>query len=347
MFASPRPGTCTPAMRERAAPQHFAWKWTLVMLSARVVSTVERCAPGYYGAECSACKPCTVGRCDDGFEGSGACREAAAKTEGAQIGERSQIVDDSGDVVLSTIFVSKRYPMAAKPNCRECEGYFSKWVSSALKFNLSPVVFHDGLPDTITSSTSGRGVQFVPVKLGNYSVNDERLLLYYAYLSGQSVSVYPEFRMLDSAELENVKPRISEIFMTDISDVEFLRNPFRLIFGQRYRLYVGSEGHRVNTSWLRKKIKTCKMNLSFADDTFYNAGILGGETVNVLKFLDCYVRLFFQIPRRSRGHNCNMAVFNEALRSCFHPNVLNTGAPLHTRFKMYEYSSSNCYIRHK
>jgi hypothetical protein len=133
-----------------------------------------------------------------------------------------------------------------------------------------------------------------------------------------------------------------KILITDISDVEFLKNPFDLI-GDDYRLYVGS-----NDTWGSKPLVKARyegmIDDSNNDMPIYHAGTWGGRREIVRAVLK---NMVYGLDWRL-GYNINLAVFNLVVFQIkrHSPNLIYTGYPFTTEFKKYQ-KNTDAYIRHK
>lgn len=202
------------------------------------------------------------------------------------------------------------------------------WYRSVDQLGLHAVVFNNELSRHFTKELTTDKISFHRhSETHRPSYNDERFWAYLSYLNAHE-------------EIENV-------FCTDIFDVVFLRNPFKLLGKHpEYALFCGSEPLNVYSSrWMRVKCKG--MNFPLAREgympggTLYNAGIIGGPRGNVIRFFKSMVQEMGKIDRK---HNANMPVFNWCLDQTKWP--IYTGHPLHNRFGSHE-ADSHTYIKHK
>jgi hypothetical protein len=188
-------------------------------------------------------------------------------------------------------------------------------------------VFHDGLSRQFTRRLSTDRIRFLRVpRWYLHSANDHRFLVYRAFLRSYGA------------------PRV---FMTDISDVILARDPFALVSDDR--LYVGrDEGTLGESTWLRKLAKRIgdERYLAFLDshghERIANAGVLGGETRQVARFLDRMVAEFRQIDRP--GINANMMVFNYVAHTQFGDRLCWDAC---SEFKRYEWHRRDVPFIHK
>lgn len=251
------------------------------------------------------------------------------------------------DVVISTWFVHRKDPMHRKRKIDYLDAQYAEgWYRSLEMLDLKGIVLHNGLPLSIRDSFRQDVLSFLEVKLGNYSVNDERFFLYYGLLTGQDITNNPV--VCKPRKVSRVQPRtkIKNIFFTDLGDVIVKKNPFHAINERPSKIYVGSEGQRWNR-WMFEKARRCHGNFTVQSTMLYNAGLLGGSVRRVMKFLDCFVDLYNKLPRANRFRNCNMLVYNAVLSTCFGTDDVITGEPLHSHYKKFEVGRNDVYFIHK
>mmetsp|Transcript_11138 Transcript_11138/g.68590 ORF Transcript_11138/g.68590 Transcript_11138/m.68590 type:complete len:297 (-) Transcript_11138:4294-5184(-) len=250
------------------------------------------------------------------------------------------------ELVVSTVFHSKDDPQRRKPSCRVCEDYFAPWLRSLRRLNISTLIIHDGLPQSVLEANKDPLVSFVKVGLGRGSVNDERFRLYYALLTDQPLDLYPTLKIFQR-HVQVFYPGAAKIFFTDAADVQFLRNPFPLVDLNREHIFIGSE-NRKWIKWMKRKVRDCGLQrLQFQRRQMYNAGILGGR-INVLsQFLHDFLQIQEGLSPEAYKRNCNMPVFNAVARNWIKMERVQTGFPLHSSFLAFECNQSGAFICHK
>lgn len=201
------------------------------------------------------------------------------------------------------------------------------WYESVKRLGLSARIFHNELSDGFVETYETENLQFVYWgETHRPSYNDERFYAYYTYL-------------LDA--------EVSEVFLTDLYDVEFMRDPFSLVASNPDAvLFCGSEQITpYSGKWMRQKCRA--MDFPFSRDnyrtgnTLYNAGIIGGKKDPLMKLLKC---MLGQMNGIDQKHNSNMPVFNWCVEQSGFP--IFYGHPLHNVFKSFV-SGPETYIKHK
>ncbi|MFT4015879.1 MAG: hypothetical protein QM668_02855 [Agriterribacter sp.] len=221
-------------------------------------------------------------------------------------GRHIEDIEDIEDtVVCTTYFTSKADPQRNKKVNPDDIKYIEPWYFSMLKLNLFGIVFYDNLSEEFIQQYQTSKIRFVKCNLGNYSLNDERFIIYYLFFLRYSPSY---------------------LLFTDGNDVTFTVDPFPF-FREKgdSTLFVGrgSENKVYHSSWNINSINKLSQNLeenmpgNFFDLAIYNAGIIGGSYNVIIYFLRQISTLFFKI---NKGDNNNMAAMHYVLYHYFYPN---------------------------
>lgn len=201
------------------------------------------------------------------------------------------------------------------------------WYDTLINVGCEAVVFHDELSDGFTERHSCEEIAFERYALKTArSVNDERYLCYYEYLLNH--------------------PEIERVYMLDLFDIEFFKNPFDLIDDEKYDIYCGGDAGEYND-----KLNREKMNRAFGD-SFYedriklNAGVCGGNRAQIMLLLETMIGVFDKLTDEGELRNLNMAIFNRCVYDLFAYERILYGYPLNSRFKKYE-NHDKFALRHK
>jgi len=236
------------------------------------------------------------------------------------------------NILLTTYFCKKKDPQ--RKNFAPCDDikYIKPWYESIKKLDLNGIVFHDGLSKKFVANYETENIKFVKVDSSKfkYSLNDQRYFIYLDYLKKN----------------QNIK----KVFMTDGNDVTVIQNPFEKL--NLNKINVGSELSQIyKNKWIQEKIKQYNSNskLKFnsnIQDIVYNAGILGGERNLVINFLQNMIIKFNNMNNLQIRQNLNTIVFNNVIYNDLKNNV-NTGEPLHSRYKKFENNRKDICFIHK
>lgn len=301
---------------------------------------------------CSAEDKSMQGRCDDGANGTGLCKssdqvDANAFAECKDMSSPCPIdfSDVKGDLVLTSLITSVADEQ--RHYFHKCDISDREWYTTVKSLNLSALVMHDCLTRDQIVRLQTQRIRFVSISGPvNISLGDFRYPLYYGLLTGQ-----PVFGNGESVRLDvKWQPPVKNVFITDLFDVWFAGNPFDIVYGNRYRIYMGKETLPWG-EWMFDKAKTCGYtdeqvhnHPSNVTDTMYNTGIIGGPVESVsllLRLMSIKV-----LTLSNKMANCDMPFLNYILKDVFGDSSVFTGHPLHSRFASYE-RNVGAYIYHK
>ena len=237
--------------------------------------------------------------------------------------------------ILAGVYDVNRNEKIGDDEFKRIEG----WYESVIGLGLHGVVFHN----TFSAATIARHrhplIQFVEVAY-DQSLNPN----VFRYL------IYQDF-------LAQYASEVKHLFVTDISDVVVLCNPFvqSLWLAHPDALFCGDELAVLDNEWMRHH--STHLRNSIADfgayeqqhqaDTLLNCGIIGGSVRVMRSLMDELSR----IHRTYTTHNqtpctLDMGAFNYVARTQF-GDRLHHGAPVNTLFKQYETQRMDCWFRHK
>jgi hypothetical protein len=225
---------------------------------------------------------------------------------------------DSRGSVLAIMLTSKPDPQRGEKISTNYAAYLRPWWNTVNRVGLRGVVLHDGLPDDFVASATTKHVKFRQIEPGEWPILHDRHRLFRDYLQ--------------SSDDEYV-------FVTDISDVAFKRDPFALIRADRghHRLFIGSENKLIGESrCLRKEVTEQFGCLLHAHRQVVNPGIVGGLKHEVIRFLE---RVINCIAEQKLLLNSDMSIVNRVVHDNYSWSELYTGLPLHSRFKKWEFNS--------
>lgn len=212
-------------------------------------------------------------------------------------------------------------PKRLSPNSLDV---IENWERSLINVNANGVVFHDGLDDRFTMAVGSRWLSFLPAEYRTpWGPCEERVRIYRDFL----VAVPFDWAL-----------------MTDLSDVEFYKDPF-VFMTDPGRLYIGSETETIGKSIVARWMKENYDEVTAPDKPILNPGIVGGHRNIILPFLVDWLEEMYKIPDAKVALPIDLAAFNRVLYRGGYPYV--TGHPWHTTFRKYEGPESGAYVRHK
>ena len=215
----------------------------------------------------------------------------------------------------------------------------SEWVKSVERLNLQGIIFHNNFSTQTCQSFNSEHVQFV--KIAHHPKFNPNVYRYFVYLN----------------YLKQNREEIESIFITDVSDVCVLKNPFseNLFKTNSKAIFCGDEPKILENEWmlahsshLRSKIADyAQYESDFATATLLNCGIVGGKIEVMFPFLQklCELHESYNFDNKT-AYTGDMGAFNYLIRTQFNEVVLH-GTPINTVFKAYDVENKECWFRHK
>ena len=213
------------------------------------------------------------------------------------------------------------------------------WAESIVAANLRGDVFHNNLSKATCKSFDHEKISFI--KIVYDSQFNPNVFRYF---------VYRDFLQQHIQELNGV-------FVTDVSDVVLVKNPFKEAFfvENPNSLFCGDEPKLLNNEWmiahaehLRSKIADyAEYESKFAHEPLLNCGIIGGAASLLFNFIQQLCAIHQEANRENKtAYTGDMGAFNYLARTKYN-NQLIHGAPVNTVFKLYEDEREDCWFRHK
>lgn len=213
------------------------------------------------------------------------------------------------------------------------------WAESIADYKIHGIIFHNNFSAATCDRYQNEYVSFIKVKY-NPQFNPN----VYRYC------VYRDF-------MEQYVDALDAVFVTDISDVVMVRNPFLEadFLDNPTALFCGDEPKILNNDWMQDHSAHLRGQIPdfaayeahFGDETLLNCGIIGGNAALMSDFI---ARLWsiHQLANHANetAFTGDMGAFNYLVRTQFNEQ-LRHGAPVNTVFKMYENERTDCWFRHK
>jgi hypothetical protein len=157
--------------------------------------------------------------------------------------------------------------------------------------------------------------------------------------------------------LLNFNSSLHSVFVTDVSDVVVVKNPFEAFLFQENRdtLFCGDEPKTLDNEWMNDHSTHLRNQItgfeeyeqSFAQSTLLNCGIIGGSATVMLHFLESLCSVHEQFNQENTtAFTVDMGAFNYISRTQFNDRLIH-GAPVNSVFKGYEGARMDCWFRHK
>lgn len=243
-------------------------------------------------------------------------------------------------VVLTVYMTSKKDPQRGFFQDNNSYNYIKPWYETMKEKKLHGVIFYDNLSDDFIKKYQTDKIFFVKTKLGMYSINDERYIIYNVFL--------------------NKNPHYKYVLTSDVSDVEINKDPFELMQLEPEKIFIGTnvviEGPEIRTpKWYdRREWKIVRFNdalkranydpIGYTKNKYqiYNVGLLGGSYKVVKPFIDEMCKIIFIV---NNNKNNNMLIANYIAvkhyikgynKITFCTDKLITGYPFNSVYKKYE-----------
>jgi hypothetical protein len=213
------------------------------------------------------------------------------------------------------------------------------WAESIAAGNVKGVVFHNNLSEETCKSFDKESLSFI--KITHDPQFNPNVFRYFVYLDFLQYHI------------QNLKG----IFITDVSDVVLVNNPFTdpLFIENPSALFCGDEPKLLNNEWMIAHAEHLRNNIAdyaayeskFANENLLNCGIIGGSASLVFGFLKELCSIHQDANRENNtAYTGDMGAFNYLARTKFNHQLIH-GAPVNTVFKLYETERSDCWFRHK
>lgn len=215
----------------------------------------------------------------------------------------------------------------------------NEWAESIAAAEVRGVVFHNNLSEATCKSFDQGKISFIKI---DYDLQfNPNVFRYFVYL---------DF-------LKKHIQQINGVFITDISDVVLVKNPFNEAFfvENSSTLFCGDEPKLLNNEWMIAHAENLRNNIAdyagyeskFADETLLNCGIIGGSASLIFDFLQKLCAIHQQANRDNKtAYTGDMGAFNYLARTQFNDQLIH-GKPVNTVFKAYETERYDCWFRHK
>jgi hypothetical protein len=214
-----------------------------------------------------------------------------------------------------------------------------KWAESIQKAGLQGILFHNGFSPETCEKHQNQHLQFVHVEPSPvFNPNVYRYFLYLDFLQKNA-------------------NKISDVFVTDVSDVVLIQNPFSApeYLSSPAHIFCGDELKTLQNDWMQAHSAHFRTQIAdfgqyeieFAEETLLNCGVIGGQARVMLDFLTHLTALHTTYNQSNpTAYTGDMGAFNYLIRTQFAPKILH-GFPVNTVFKAYEESRKDCWFRHK
>lgn len=213
------------------------------------------------------------------------------------------------------------------------------WVESVTSAKLKGIIFHNNLSKETCETYANEFISFIEIEYkAEFNPNVFRYFVYRDYLKKHAT-------------------QIRAVFVTDVSDVVLLNNPFKdsMFINQTDTIFCGDEDKALDNEWMHDHSAHLREQISdyadyenrFGQETLLNCGIIGGNMPIFFSFLEklCNIHARYNLLNKT-AFTGDMGAFNYLARTQFTDQIVS-GAPINTVFKLYQTDRSDCWFRHK
>jgi hypothetical protein len=213
------------------------------------------------------------------------------------------------------------------------------WADSVIDLKLNGIIFHNNFSEETCLKYQNEQISFVKIAYeSRFNPNIYRYLVYDEYLQSHHHT-------------------IENIFLTDISDVVVVRNPFLQPFylQNTSAIFCGDEPKALNNEWMQAHSEHLRGKIGdyaqyeeyFGNETLLNCGIIGGNITVMREFIGKLSSIHrLNNHDNQTAYTGDMGAFNYLIHTAFNNRFFH-GTPINTVFKEYEDFRTDCWFRHK
>ena len=213
------------------------------------------------------------------------------------------------------------------------------WADSLIQHQIHGIVFHNHFSNATCMQYSNEFISFQKIEYDKrFNPNVFRYMVYHDFLNN------------DAHEIQS-------LFLTDVSDVVMLKNPFDDLLFKNHpqHLFCGDEPKILANDWMQNHCTHLRNNIlnfeqfekKYSQSTLLNCGIIGGEISVMKNFIEKLSQLHrLYNANNSTAYTGDMGGFNYIARTYFNDHIIH-GKPVNTVFKEYENQRTDCWFKHK
>ena len=213
------------------------------------------------------------------------------------------------------------------------------WMAALRDRKLSGVLFHNNFSEATCAAFQQDNLIFV--KTAHSDRFNPNVYRYF---------VYRDFLQQHGAAIES-------LFVTDVSDVVVLQNPFEqaLFTANPNSIFCGDEPKTLDDAWMQAHATHLRHQIAdyaayeerFKTAPLLNCGIIGGNIGVMLPFLEQLCNIHAQYNYNNQtAYTGDMGAFNYLMRTQYSGRIVH-GPPVNTVFKAYQQDRKDCWFRHK
>ncbi len=213
------------------------------------------------------------------------------------------------------------------------------WADSVTALNMTGIIFHNNFSAATCRQYESESIKFIEVEYdAAYNPNVYRYFIYRHFL-------------------QLYAPKLSNVFITDVSDVVVLNNPFvqPTFMDNQRAVFCGDEPKRLDNDWMKDHSTHLRNGIpdyAAYEETFkaaplLNCGVIGGSALVMREFVEqlCDIHEQYNCDNQT-AYTGDMGAFNFLARTRYNDRLIH-GKPVNTVFKAYQLEKTDCWFRHK
>lgn len=213
------------------------------------------------------------------------------------------------------------------------------WAESIADLKLKGILFHNNFSEETCHRYQNEYISFRRTPYNpQFNPNVYRYFVYNHFLKEHS-------------------PTIEALFLTDVSDVVVLQNPFvqPLFVANPTALFCGDEPKQLDNDWMKahaallreRIVDYADFETNFGQSTLLNCGVIGGSITVMQSFIEqlCFIHQHYNYDNQT-AYTGDMGAFNYLVRTQFNDRLFH-GVPVNTVFKAHQIDRTDCWFRHK
>ena len=213
------------------------------------------------------------------------------------------------------------------------------WADAVAALKMTGIIFHNNFSAATCRQYESDHIKFMEVNYdATYNPNVYRYFIYRQFL-------------------QQYVQRLSGIFITDVSDVVVLNNPFiqREFVNNPSAVFCGDEPKCLDNYWMKDHATHLRNRIAdyeAYEETFkaaplLNCGVIGGTALVMRKLIEQLCEIHRQYNHNNQSeYTGDMGAFNYLLRTRYNDRLIH-GHPVNTVFKAYQLTRTDCWFRHK
>jgi hypothetical protein len=213
------------------------------------------------------------------------------------------------------------------------------WADAVTALRLTGIIFHNNFSAATCSQFESDYIKLIRVSYDPvYNPNVYRYFIYHNFL-------------------KQFADNLSGVFITDVSDVVVLNNPFiqPAFVNNPMAVFCGDEPKCLDNEWMKDHATHLRNGIigyaayeeEFKSASLLNCGVIGGTALLMQELLDqlCSIHLHYN-RNNPTAYTGDMGAFNFLVRTRYNDRLVH-GYPVNTIFKAYEHERTDCWFRHK